>query len=124
MSRSQVTYKTLMDAKAITKNTTQYTDSYDFHQCAGDAALKIIITSSGAPTFTISQQCSLDDVNWYNPVNEAGALGGIWTAHLKTAGAYVSFTPVMADFIRFKVTETGNVVNGTVTITLISRLEV
>lgn len=124
MSTSQVTYTTLMDANSITKNTTEYSDSYDFHACAGDAALKIIITSSGAPTFTIIQQCSNNNVDWYAPVNNAGALGGIWTAHLKTAGAYVSFTPVMAHFIRFKVTETGNVVDGTVTLTLISRLEV
>lgn len=124
MSRSQVTYRTLMDANSITKNTSEYSDSYDFHACSGDAALLIVITSSGAPTFTIIQQCSNDNVNWYAPVNNAGALGGIWTAHLKTAGAYVSFTPVMSHYARFKVTETGNVVAGTVTITLISRLEV
>lgn len=124
MSRSQITYTTLMDANSITKNTTEYSDSYDFHGSAGDAALIIIITSAGAPTFTISQQCSVDGSNWYDPVNEAGALGGIWTDHLKTSGAYVAFTPVMAHYIRFAVTETGNVIAGTVTITLLSRLEV
>jgi len=113
-----------MAANAITKNTTEYSDSYDFHGCAGDAALIITITSSGSPTFTVSQQCSSNGSDWYDPVNEAGALGGIWTDHVKTAAVYVVFTPVMAHFIRFTVTETGTAADGTVSIILISRLEV
>jgi hypothetical protein len=121
MSRSIVSKEVLMSAVAVAINDTHYSNSRKFHDCDGTATLKII--SSGTDSsITITQQCSLDNVTWYNPTNEAGAIGAVENAIGPTTGRYLSFTPVLCDFIRFKVAQ-GAGATATVTLELSYRVE-
>jgi len=109
----------LADSKVIARNATGYTDSMDFSKCAGDASV-FFVGSLG--TSTISQQCSYDNTNWYDPIAAAGtALGAVCTA-LAASTVYISYTPVLAPYVRFKVIET-NVAILTYSLTLIFREE-
>lgn len=106
--RSILAVQTLATAKAIVKNTTVYTDSCRFDRCVGDATVWVAHVSASGENLAISQQCSLVggtvDANWYDPVNaSAAALGSVATAQAATAGVYISYTPVIAPYIRFKI---------------------
>jgi len=82
---------------------TTYTSSMDFWRCQGDATVFI---SSTAGRITITQQVSIDDVNWYSPIDTAAApLGTVATLLTVTTGTYVSYSPILAPFIRFKIVE-------------------
>jgi hypothetical protein len=119
MSRSMVSKEVLMSV-LVARNATAYSNSRPFHDCDGTATLKIIST---AGSITVTQQCSLDDVTWYDPTNEAGAVGAVENTITVPPGRYLSFTPVMCPFIRFKVVE-ANVAATTVTLELSYRVEV
>jgi hypothetical protein len=121
MSRSIVSKEVLMNAVAISRNDTgHYSSSKKFHDCDGTACLKVIST---AGSITVTQQCSLDNVTWYDPENAAGAVGAVENAITVTTGRYLSFTPVLCDWIRFKVVE-ANVAATSVTLELSYRVEV
>ena len=121
MSRSQISQEKLMDAVSIAQAATAYSSSKTFHACTGSAAMFIVST---AGSITVSQQCSRDGTNWYDPVDAAGsALGVVATALTVTTGKYIAFSPVLSEFIRYKVVE-GNVGATVVTITLLFRVEV
>ena len=120
MSRSLVSKEVLMDAVTVTKNGTSYSNSRKFHDCDGTACLKIIST---AGSITVTQQCSTDKVTWYDPETASGAAGAVEDTITVTTGRYLSFTPVLADYIRFKVVE-GNVAASVVTLELSYRVEV
>ncbi len=119
MSRSLVSKEVLMSAITVAKNGTSYSNSREFHDCDGTACLKIIST---AGSITVTQQCSLDDVNWYDPETAAGAAGAVEDTITVTTGRYLSFTPVLCDHIRFKVVE-ANVAATSVTLELSYRVE-
>jgi len=109
----------LADGKVIARDAIGYTDSMDFSRCAGDAA---VLYTGSLGTATITQQCSFDNINWYDPIAAAGtALGAVCTATAAST-VYISFTPVLAPFVRFKVDET-NVAILTYSLTLIFREE-
>lgn len=117
---SLIAVELLANAKAVTQNTSAYSDSMDFSRCAGDA---VVLVKTLLGTTTISQQVSTDNVNFYDPVNAAGtALGAVCTALAATTGTYISYTCVMAPYIRFKITET-NVAALTITLRLAFREE-
>ncbi len=119
MSRSQITQRKLMDAVTVVGGT-KYSDSMKFHACTGSASVLIIST---AGTLAISQQCSNDNTNWYDPVDISGtALGIVKAAQTVTTGIMVSFTPALAEWIRFKVTE--STASTVVSLTLSFRTEV
>jgi hypothetical protein len=124
MSRSQISQELLMDAVTIAINDTHYTESRRFHDCIGDAALLITLASAGAATTTITQQCSIDNVTWYDPKSTAGAaLGAIITAvAVASTPIYVVFTPIIAPYVRFVVHVDTAI--GIVTAKLSYRLEV
>ena len=93
----------LATAKAIVKNTTVYTDSCKFDRCEGDVCVWLSHVSV-SENLAISQQCSIDDRNWYDPVNaSAAALGSVAAAQATTTGVYISYTPVIAPYIRYKI---------------------
>ena len=103
MSAMLVGYDTLMDKTTVAKNGTGYTSSMKFDRCTGTVCVFLVST---AGSITVTQQCSTDDVNWYNPENTAGAaLGGVIATMTVTTGTWVSYSPVMAPYIRFKVKE-------------------
>jgi hypothetical protein len=120
MSRSMVSKEVLMSAVAVAINDTHYSNSRKFHDCDGTACLKIISTEG---SITVTQQCSIDNVTWYDPTNEAGAIGAVENAITVTPGRYLSFTPVLCDWIRFKVVQ-GAGATTSVTLELSYRVEV
>ncbi len=87
-----------------TQNSTKYTDSLIFERMTGVAA--VLITSS-AGSITVSQQCSIDNINWYDPKDNAGnAVGVIGTTLTSiTTGVYITYSPVLAKYARLKVVE-------------------
>ena len=122
MSARIVGYTPLMTAELLEASDTHYTSSMKFDRCTGEVCVFIVLTGTG--TGTISQQCSTDDTNWYDPVNaSASALGAVCTAHAATTGAWISYSPVMAPYIRFKVIEAGGAETTTVSVTLIFQEE-
>jgi len=120
MSRSIISKEVLADAVALGKNATGYSNSRAFHDCDGTACLKIIST---AGSITVTQQCSLDDKTWYDPETSAGAAGAVEDTITVTTGRYLSFTPVLAPFVRFKVVE-GDVAATAFSLELAYRVEV
>lgn len=87
----------------VTQNTTVYTDSFKWDKCSGDAS---VLFSSSAGDVTVQQQCSIDNKNWFTPVNNAGTtVGTIATAVTATTGRYVSYSPVLSPYGRYAVTE-------------------
>lgn len=120
MSKSILGNVKLMDAQSLAQAATGYSSSIIFDVCAGDA---VVLLKSTAGSITVTQQCSLDNETWYDPVNSsAAAVGGVAAALTVTTGTYISFTVVVAPYIRFKVVE-GNVALTAVTLNLIYRFE-
>jgi len=119
MSRSMVSKEVLMSVEEVGATDTHYSASRKFHDCDGTACLKIIST---AGSITVTQQCSLDDVTWYDPETAAGAAGAVENAITVTTGRYLSFTPVLCDYIRFKVVQSGGATTN-VTLELSYRVE-
>ena len=125
MSVRQLAITKLMDRVVIAKAGTAYSDVMVFERCNGTATLKLVATSVGSATITISQQCSLNyDSNyptkatWYDPIDDsAGAKGVVGTTVAMTSGMYITYSPVLTPFIRFKVVE-GNTEACTVSLTL------
>jgi hypothetical protein len=67
-----------------------------------------VIVSSTAGSITITEQASIDGVNFYDVVDTQGNTSGtVCTALTVTTGTYIQFPPVMAPYIRFKVVEGG-----------------
>uniref|UniRef100_A0A6M3XUZ3 Uncharacterized protein n=1 Tax=viral metagenome TaxID=1070528 RepID=A0A6M3XUZ3_9ZZZZ len=120
MSRSMVSKEVLMSAEEVAINDTHYSESRRFHDCDGTACLKIIST---AGSITVTQQCSTDKVTWYDPETASGAAGAVEDAITVTTGRYLSFTPVLCDYIRFKVVQ-GAGATTNVTLELAYRVEV
>jgi len=120
MSRSVTEQAVIMELRAIGKAATDYSRSIPFDDCDGTACLRIVST---AGSITVTQQCSIDDVTFFDPETSAGAAGAVEDTITVTTGRYLSFTPVMAPFTRFKVVE-GNSAPTVVTLELVKRIEV
>jgi hypothetical protein len=121
MSRSQITQELLMSVEAVGKADTHYSAARRFSDCAGQASLFI---KSTAGSITVTQQCSLDGINFYDPIDTAaGALGAVIATQTVTTGIYVSFTPIICEYARFKVVEQNSAATS-VTLHLSYRLEV
>lgn len=64
----------------------------------------VFIQLAGSSNVTITQQGSIDGVNFYNPIDASGnALGAVCTALTSTAGVYVQFSPVVSIFNRLSI---------------------
>ncbi len=126
MSRSQIAIEKVMSAVTIAASGTAYSSAVDFRLCTGDAACLI---ASTAGSITVTQQCSLnyDPISgsgtWYDPETAAGAAGAVEDAITVHAGRYLSFTPVVCSWARFKVVAT-SAAETVVTLTGIYRVEV
>jgi hypothetical protein len=123
MSRSMVSKEKLMNAvecEAGGDIATIYSNSRRFHDCDGTAC--VLITTSTAQDIAVSQQCSPDNVTWYDPETAAAAAGVVDSSITADSTVYMSYTPVLCDYIRFKVVNLGT--SNLVSITLIYRVEV
>lgn len=103
----------IIHSASVAQNATEYTDVVTSHRSTGDAAILIV---SSAGSITVTQQCSLDNIKWYDPVNGAGSALGAVVATMTVGSKYVVPSTVVAPFLRFKIVE-GNVAATTVTIT-------
>jgi hypothetical protein len=104
--------KTVSNAVTITNAVNSFSNSFEMIVWAGFAAIEVV---SNTGTVTITQQCSTDNVTWYDPVDKTGAaLGAIATA-LATS-AYIEFDPVVSKYVRLKYAPTGS---GTITVKVI-----
>ena len=126
MSRSMVSKEKLMNAvECLTGEapdiTTIYSNSRRFHDCDGTAC--VLITTSSTAEIAVTQQCSADDGNWYDPETAAAAAGVVDASITAEATVYMSYTPVLCDYIRFKVVA-ASAVSNLVSITLVYRVEV
>lgn len=118
-AQSNLIKTVLSNAQAITRAAIAYSDSIDFSSCEGDIALLI---ASTAGSVTITQQCSVDNSNFYDPVDKDGtALGAVVSALTVTTGKYVAVSPVIAPYIRYKIVE-GDVGATALTLTLVHNI--
>ena len=110
--------KTVASALACGKNATVHSSAMAAEDFTGHVGLLLVST---AGSVTITQQCSVDNVFYYDPVDPDGtALGEVTTAETVTTGKYIIPDPVMAPFIRYKIVE-GDVAATAVTITVMSQ---
>lgn len=118
MSRSRITQKVVMKDVTISSET-KYTEAVSLRLCTGAAAM---LVKSTAGTIEILQQCSFDKVDWYDPVDVSGDSHGlVVVAQTVTPGNMIIFRPVIAEWTRFKVTE--STASTVVTLTLLIREE-
>lgn len=117
--KANISKEVLASALDVAKAATAYSNSRKFHDCDGTACLLI---ASTAGSITVTQQCSLDNTNWYDPETASGAAGAVEDTITVTTGRYLSFTPVLAPFIRFKIVEANSAATK-VTLTLAYRVE-
>lgn len=97
---------TLLAATAVLSGSTTYTSSIRIFSWAGIMALLVTLTGGG-DNVTITQQCSDDDSNWYDPVDSDGnALGKVYTA--LAASKFIQYSPVLCKFARFKIVAGAN----------------
>lgn len=114
MSTSILAIETMCTDLAVATSATGYSDSIDFSRCQGEAAILVTSLVGGA---TISQQCSKDNVTFYDPVVAAGTATGAVCTALAAADTprYITFSPVLCPYTRFKIIEDGT---GDLVITL------
>lgn len=106
----------LSDAQTCNNDTTYTVRSLKFRSSTGYACVKITLGTTSH--VVVTQQCSTDDTNWYNPINASGTPIGI-VGTFTTAGTYyVQFDPVMTPYIRFKMVE-NNTASTTFSLSLI-----
>jgi hypothetical protein len=120
MSRSQIVVEKVMAAVTIAASGTAYSSAMDFRLCTGDAACVI---ASTAGSITVTQQCSADGLMWYDPETASGAAGAVEDGVTVHVGRYLSFTPVVCLWARFKVVAT-SAAETVVTLIGVYRVEV
>jgi hypothetical protein len=119
MSTSILARTHLAKLKSVTNGTVGYSDAIDFSRCQGDT---VVVLTNTSGTITVAQQCSINNVDWYDPIVSAGTAAGVVYTALGVTTAYISYSSVLSPFIRFKITkvEAGT---GIVTLVLIFREE-
>jgi len=118
---SKISIEKVSDLQAIDNDSTDYSVSSRFKDCAGNAAIVLIST---AGSITVSQQISMDNVTFYDPVDTSGTpLGVLATDQTVTTGKYIAFTPVLCPYTRFKIVAADSAAT-VLTIKLIFRKEV
>jgi hypothetical protein len=123
MSRSMISKEVLMDAEECEAGgaiAEIFSNSRKFHDCTGVAC--VLLTTSTNQDIGVRQECSTDNVTWYKPETNAAAAGVVETSRTATGTVYMSYTPVLCDYIRFSVINAGT--SNFVSITLVYRVEV
>lgn len=103
------------NAQIVLNGATGYTDSCNIRFAQGFMAALVVLGAGSS--VTITQQCSLDNINWYDPVDISGTqLGIVYTGLI--ASSYIYFSPILAVWMRFKIVAGADSV---VTMTVISK---
>lgn len=98
---------------SVSQSGTSYSEAIETKKSTGFSAM--LITVAGSGSVTITQQCSLDGVTFYDAVKYDGTAIGQVISSMLVGSKYVQFAPVLAPFLRFKVVEDGI---STATVTL------
>lgn len=106
MGRRILGREVLAEEAASAGSDTNYTPSMKFDKVTGDVAIEAVL--AGAKTWTVTQQCSRDNIHWYDPTdgNET-AIGAVASTTTTAVSAWIVPVLAPAPYIRFKV------VNGT-----------
>ena len=113
-----ITSKVMCSAQAVDKAATGYSTAIDFRRCTGETA---VLLKTTAGTIAVTQQCSVDNVNWYDPTDALDiAVGSVVAAQTVSTGRWIAFSPVPCNYLRFKIVE-ANSAATVVTLTLIDR---
>ena len=104
MGQRWIEATTVMNAQAIDAGSTSYSNVLAALNMVGAyGAMHITVTATGV--LTITQQASLDGANWLDPTNGTMvAVGATYAATYKVLTQYITFTPLVAPYIRFKAT--------------------
>ena len=87
-----------INATAFTSGAAQTSDPVRVNKSTGHAALLVILADT--PDVDITFEVSMDNKNWYAPVDTAGtSLATIYTT--LTSSAWIVFDPQVAEWIRF-----------------------
>ena len=106
MGRRRLGRAILASGAASAGSDTTYTGSMPFETCTGDLALQVDLL--GAKTWTVTQQCSDNDKDWYDPTDgNEGEIGAVASTTTTAVNAWIVPVLAPAQYIRFKV------VNGT-----------
>ena len=115
---------TLNSTTTVASSGTVYSDiDAQFYKAVGFAGALIGVYGDGGNTsMTITQQCSLNGTDWYDPKDASNtAIGSVASTFTSTSGVttwrYIQFNPVLSPQIRFKTVE-GGTGNGKITIKL------
>lgn len=88
----------LMNAVAAASGATLYSTSYNLMRGKGHGSVLITLSSA---IVTVSQQCSVDNATFYNPLDPDGnALGTVYTS--MSDSSYIQADLVFAKYIRYK----------------------
>lgn len=90
-------------SQSVAKGATGYSNSINTTYSDGYIAVRLVST---AGSVNVSQQCSIDNSTWYDPVDEDGVLlGVVASAQTVTTGKYIQYIPVLSKYIRYKIAE-------------------
>ena len=93
----------VMDNVTVGAGSSNVSSSVRVKRASFDRNFGILVSAND--TVTITQQCSIDDSNWYDPyLSNTSQTGQVATADAK----YVTFSPIVAPYIRFNVSATNS----------------
>ena len=96
-------YKDVVYSGTANSNTT-YGSVVNTLRSTGDAGF-LVVTSAG--NIAVTQQCSMDGVNFYDPIDGSDNALGVINASLTVGTYYIVPATVVAPFFRLKVVENG-----------------
>ena len=111
--------ETVFDSEAVTASGTATSRAIELSRVGVAGYFSLQVTATGDGTATIEYQLSNDGVTFVEPTGAADVVSGL----VKTSGPgsdgknIYSLSPMLARFIRFKITETGT--SDTITITAV-----
>lgn len=109
--QNHVIVKTI-PAVIILNGATGYTSNFFMPFSSGFVGLEVVLAA--ASNVTITQQCSSDNITWYDPIDSSGtALGQVCVG--LTASSYIQPGLILAKNIRYKIVAAAD---STVTITV------
>lgn len=107
----------VLDIGTLTAGTATGTDSVELRYY-DDGDMLLYVAARTTSSYTITQQCSFDNINWYDVVDAYNAtVGAVLTAADATVHSrLIQLTPIAAPYIRFEVTASET--DGSIDLTL------
>ena len=115
MGQRWIETKTILDAQEVGGGTATYTSAINSFNILPDYAALYLALGAVTSVMTITQQSSIDGVFWQDITNSTSVVTGtILTGLTNATGAYIPFTPLIAPYIRLKLSSTKTVPTCTV----------